>query len=101
MFPVISTVALEGACRWTIGADHPQRTAQAIGALRLRAGHCQPVLVDLICFTGINVDVAIRIFRVSRFNRYFLVPAMHATDGIRVDREGQVLVHAALAPEDA
>ncbi len=52
-------------------------------------------------FMRIDVHVAIAVFGVSCFYRHFLVPAMHAADGVRVYGEGQVLMHAALAPEDA
>src|SRR5947209_8736425 len=37
----------------------------------------------------------------SRFDRHLLVPAVHAADRVGMDGEGQVLMHTALAPENA
>src|SRR5260221_985029 len=86
---------------WPVRPEHPQRAPQTIGTICLWARQRQPTPVDLVRFMRIDVHVAIAVFGVSCFYRHFLVPAMHAADGVRVYGEGQVLMHAALAPEDA
>src|SRR5712691_9606632 len=91
---------LKCACRWTIRAYHAQRAAQAIRTVSLRTCHIQPAQVDLMSLACIDIHIAIAIFCMSSFNLYFLMPAMHPTDRVGMDREGQVLMNAALAPED-
>src|SRR5947207_4389567 len=84
-----------------IWADHPQRAAQAIWPLCLWTGHGQPFLVDHVRFLGIDIHITIGIFIASRFNGNLLVPAMHATDRVWMNGKGEILMHSALAPEDA
>jgi len=54
--------------------------------------------VGAIC---VHFDVTVPIVGPSLFQRHALVPAMHAADRIRLNRESQVLVYANLVPPDA
>jgi hypothetical protein len=50
---------------------------------------------------GVNDDISVLIVAARRFDPNSLMPAVHATHRIRVDRKGQVLMNSALLPENA
>src|SRR5579859_3883601 len=89
------------AYRRAVGTNHPQRTTQPIRAMALRACQGQPSLVYLLSLARIHIYITVAIPRVSCLDLHLLVPAMHAADRVGMDREGQVLMHASLAPENA
>src|SRR6266851_5299659 len=95
------TSQLKRPRRWPVRPEHPQWAPQTIRTICLRARQRQPAFVDFVRFTRIDIHIAVTVSGVSCFYCHFLVPAMHAADRIRMDRKGQVLMHAALAPEDA
>src|SRR5260370_8229572 len=99
--PPLSAPQFKRLRQWPVRPEHPQRAPQPIRTICLRARHRQPMLVNLVRFIGIDVHITIAVLQVSCFYRHFLVPAMHAADRIGMDGEGQVLMPAALPPENA
>src|SRR6266567_6022002 len=58
------------------------------------------MLVHFLGLTRINIHITIAIVSMRGFNCDFLMPAVHPANGIRMNREGQVLMDATLAPEN-
>lgn len=78
---------------------HPQRPAPTIRPGR-GARELEPFAIGLERLRGIDHPVAGAIPGMRFFDANFLVPAVHAADGIRMHREGDVLKHAAVAPKN-
>src|ERR1700687_2776303 len=79
---------------------HPQWTAKAP---RPRRGTSQrlPPLIHRKRKIGIDEDVAVAVVSAGPLHAHHLVPAVHAADRIRMDRECNVLVHARIAPPNS
>src|SRR5438094_858938 len=60
-----------------------------------------PLLINRARFLGIYMDVAIGVGVFSFADTHGLVPAMHSRNRIGMDWEGQILMHADVAPPDA
>src|SRR6202044_782560 len=82
-------------------AHQPARTAGSVGRdVAGRAGLRHPLLVDVPRLAGVDRDVAVRVAGRGGADADGLVPAVHAGDGVGVDREGEVLVDAGVGPPD-
>src|SRR5262245_28366105 len=71
----------------------PQRPSQTVWSGR-GTRHLHPLLVHLMGLRGVDDDVAVAIVGPGLFEANALMPAVHAADRIRLDREGEVLVNA-------
>src|SRR6185295_12266282 len=65
------------------------------------AGEGEPLAEDGHGLVGVDFDVAVVVVGAGGLDVDALVPAVHAADRIGLDREGQVLVDAAVGPPDA
>src|SRR5215471_11446917 len=54
-----------------------------------------------MCPLGVYENISIAITRPRLRERHLLMPAVHTANGVGLNREGQVLRHAALSPPDA
>src|SRR5690606_8379712 len=68
---------------------------------RCGASHGQPFFVDFERAFGVHVQISVVIPCMGALDTHPLMPTMHAADGVGVYGEGDVLVHAAVAPIDA
>ena len=86
--------------RGPIDANHPQWSPKIVGAGR-GAGHLQPAAILFVSPIGVDENVAIAILGGSFAHRNFLMPAMLPANRIRLNGEGQVLMHAGIFPMNA
>src|SRR5260370_5501639 len=88
--------------RWFQGPEHPVGPARLVGRILIRGPrHCQPLPIDRARLFRIDVNVAIAVRAFCLASAHALMPAVHAGNWIGVDREGQVLMHADIAPPNA
>src|SRR5258707_15890095 len=85
--------------RWFQGPEHPVGPARLVGRILIRRPrHCQPLPIDRARLFRIDVNVAIAVAAFGWAHAHGLMPAVHAGNRIGMDREGQVLMHADIAP---
>ena len=95
--------------QWFVDIEHffrgsqrsrkPQRPSESVWPGR-RSRQRQPLLVDLERSVRVDNDIAVFIFRMSFLDDDLLMPAVHPGNRIGVNRESDVLVDAAVRPEN-
>jgi hypothetical protein len=58
-------------------------------------------MINLMRPIRINDNISVLIVRLGTFHPYALMPTMHSTYRIRVNRESKILMYAAFLPEDS
>src|SRR5688572_17085711 len=76
------------------GSIEPQRPSE-IARPWPRPREFQPLAVHLHRLVGVHDDVAIGVTLTSFLDRHALMPAVHAADGVGLDREREILMHTA------
>ena len=83
-----------------IRARQPEGTAQVARTGR-GAGFEHPFFIHFVGLVGVDEDIAVLVLRAGLGDAHLLMPAVLAADEIGLHRRRQVLMHAAVLPEDA
>src|SRR5689334_19632766 len=92
-------IKIKRLVRGTQRPSEPERASKSVRA-GCRPRQSKPLFIDREGLIRIDKNVAVFVLGMRHFDRDPLMPAMHTADWVGMDRKGDVLVNAAVCPEN-